>query len=146
VWISTNHFYSSLIHVITRNHRVTKHYSATRQIRFPCIAANDKCDRSSSKHAAVEKNTICNRAVLLPVVNPECNYGVLEIAEQHPGRFIPFFNVDPRSVTNSAENKRCRERYALKTSKKSGKHIISIKLFKNRQILKPHGTDMMFAS
>lgn len=49
------------------------------------------------------------KAVLLPGVNPECAYTpqsneeVLEIAESHPGRFIPFCNVDPRAMTNSAD-------------------------------------------
>lgn len=46
------------------------------------------------------------RAVLLPVVNPECSNGVqsneeiLEIAKGNP-RFIPFCNIDPRSLQNS---------------------------------------------
>jgi predicted TIM-barrel fold metal-dependent hydrolase len=49
------------------------------------------------------------KAVLLPVVNPECCFGVqavediLEIADQYPGRFIPFCNVDPRSMNNTAD-------------------------------------------
>ncbi|MDO9464907.1 MAG: amidohydrolase family protein [bacterium] len=43
---------------------------------------------------------------LLPVVNPEVylpqsNEEILEIAEQFPGRFIPFCNIDPRAVSNS---------------------------------------------
>jgi predicted TIM-barrel fold metal-dependent hydrolase len=47
------------------------------------------------------------RAVLLPGVGPECatvpqsNQEVLDICEAFPGRFIPFCNVDPRSMTNS---------------------------------------------
>jgi predicted TIM-barrel fold metal-dependent hydrolase len=47
------------------------------------------------------------KAVVLPVVSPECMYSlvtpeeVLAICEQHPGRFIPFCNVDPRFMTNS---------------------------------------------
>ena len=49
------------------------------------------------------------QAVLLPGVNPECahvpgsNEEVMEICEAHPGRFIPFCNVDPRAVANSAD-------------------------------------------
>ena len=49
------------------------------------------------------------RGVLLPMVNVECNYvtqsneEVLEIVETHPGRFIPFCNIDPRAMTNSAD-------------------------------------------
>lgn len=47
--------------------------------------------------------------VLLPVIHPECHYGtqsnqeVLQIAQDYPGRFIPFCNVDPRAMTNSAD-------------------------------------------
>jgi predicted TIM-barrel fold metal-dependent hydrolase len=49
------------------------------------------------------------RAVLLPGVSPECahvpqsNEEILEICDAHPGRFIPFCNVDPRAVSNSAD-------------------------------------------
>ena len=48
-------------------------------------------------------------AVLLPGVNPECafvpqsNEDILELAEKYPGRFIPFCNIDPRSVSNSPD-------------------------------------------
>ena len=44
--------------------------------------------------------------VLLPGVNPECNYvpqsneEVLATARAFPGRFIPFCNVDPRAISN----------------------------------------------
>ncbi|MCP4639126.1 MAG: amidohydrolase family protein [bacterium] len=47
------------------------------------------------------------RAVMLPLVNPECCYAsqsveeILEICDTFPGRFIPFCNIDPRSVNNS---------------------------------------------
>lgn len=45
-------------------------------------------------------------AVLLPVVSPEIympqsNEDVLEICENHPDRFIPYCNIDPRIMTNS---------------------------------------------
>ena len=49
------------------------------------------------------------RGVLLPGVNPECAYApqsneeILDIAREFPGRFIPFCNVDPRALTNSAD-------------------------------------------
>jgi uncharacterized protein len=48
-------------------------------------------------------------AVILPGVNPECAYmpqssdESIEIADTHPGRFIPFCNIDPRALTNSAD-------------------------------------------
>ncbi len=46
------------------------------------------------------------RAVLLPLVGPETylpqsNDDIIEMAGQHPDRFIPFCNVDPRALTNS---------------------------------------------
>ena len=45
-------------------------------------------------------------AVLLPVINSEIYFvqaveDIIEIAQQHPDRFIPYCNVDPRAVTNS---------------------------------------------
>lgn len=46
------------------------------------------------------------RAIILPVVNPECNCGIqavediIEMAQNNP-RFIPFCNIDPRSIENS---------------------------------------------
>ncbi len=48
------------------------------------------------------------KAVMLPVVNPECQFGVqsnediLRIARE-TGRFIPFCNIDPRSISNSCD-------------------------------------------
>ncbi len=48
------------------------------------------------------------KAVMLPVVNPECQFGVqsnediLRIARE-TGRFIPFCNIDPRAVSNSVD-------------------------------------------
>ena len=48
------------------------------------------------------------KGVLLPIVSPEiylpqANEDILEMAEQYPDRFIPFCNVDPRALTNSAD-------------------------------------------
>lgn len=48
-----------------------------------------------------------SKAVVLPVVSPECMYTivtpeeVLSICALYPGRLIPFCNVDPRFMTNS---------------------------------------------
>ena len=48
------------------------------------------------------------KAVMLPVVSPECQFGVqsnediLRVAEESD-RFIPFCNIDPRSVSNSSD-------------------------------------------
>ncbi len=47
------------------------------------------------------------QAVLLPLVSPEVylpqsNEEILEITETYPDIFIPFCNIDPRAVTNSA--------------------------------------------
>ena len=46
-------------------------------------------------------------AVLLPVVNPEIYFtqmveDIVEICQQHPDRFIPYCNIDPRCYTNSS--------------------------------------------
>jgi len=49
------------------------------------------------------------KCVLLPLVNPECAYvvqsneDVLEMAEKHRGRFIPFCNIDPRFISNAPD-------------------------------------------
>jgi predicted TIM-barrel fold metal-dependent hydrolase len=49
------------------------------------------------------------QAVLLPGGSPECAHQpqsideILEICEKYPGRFIPFMNVDPRSIGNHWE-------------------------------------------
>lgn len=49
------------------------------------------------------------KGVLLPGVNPECAYmpqsneDILEVVRRYPERFIPFCNVDPRAMTNSAD-------------------------------------------
>ena len=49
------------------------------------------------------------KGVLLPGVSPECAYipqsneDVIDIAAQYDGRFIPFCNIDPRAITNSAD-------------------------------------------
>ncbi len=47
------------------------------------------------------------KGVLLPIVNPECyspqsNEDILNMVKKYPDRFIPFCNIDPRSVGNSA--------------------------------------------
>jgi predicted TIM-barrel fold metal-dependent hydrolase len=50
-----------------------------------------------------------DRAVVLPCVNPECNFATqsvqeaLDIAAQYPGKFVPFCNLDPRMVSNSPD-------------------------------------------
>jgi len=48
------------------------------------------------------------KGALLPIVSPEiylpqANEDILEMAEQHPDRLIPFCNIDPRALTNSAD-------------------------------------------
>ena len=47
------------------------------------------------------------KGALLPIVSPEiylpqANEDILEMVEQYPDRFIPFCNIDPRALTNSA--------------------------------------------
>jgi predicted TIM-barrel fold metal-dependent hydrolase len=48
------------------------------------------------------------KGALLPIVSPEIyipqsNEDILEMAANHPDRFIPFCNIDPRALTNSAD-------------------------------------------
>ncbi len=48
------------------------------------------------------------RGALLPIVSPEiylpqANEDILDMAAEYPDRFIPFCNVDPRALTNSAD-------------------------------------------
>ena len=68
----------------------------------PCFASPEQL---IARHDAVG----IERGVLLPMIHVECNYvsqsneEILEIAETHPGRFIPFCNVDPRAMTNSVD-------------------------------------------
>lgn len=45
-------------------------------------------------------------AVILPIVSPEVYFpqaveDVLEMCDQHPDRFVPYCNIDPRSMYNS---------------------------------------------
>ncbi|MBN1352885.1 amidohydrolase family protein [candidate division KSB1 bacterium] len=49
-----------------------------------------------------------DRAVLLPIVNPEVylpqsNEEILDMVERYPETFIPFCNIDPRALTNSSD-------------------------------------------
>ncbi|HRU04404.1 MAG TPA: amidohydrolase family protein [Candidatus Brocadiia bacterium] len=48
------------------------------------------------------------KGAVLPIVSPEiylpqANEDILDMAEQYPGRLIPFCNIDPRALTNSAD-------------------------------------------
>jgi len=48
------------------------------------------------------------RGVVLPIVSPEvylpqANEDILEMARRYPERLIPFCNIDPRALTNSAD-------------------------------------------
>lgn len=58
-----------------------------------------------ARYAAIQ----VERAVLLPIVSPEAmpytqsNQEALDICRQHADWFIPFCNVDPRLMTNSAD-------------------------------------------
>ena len=49
-----------------------------------------------------------DKGALLPIVSPEIylpqsNEEILEMVERYPDRFIPFCNIDPRALTNSAD-------------------------------------------
>jgi predicted TIM-barrel fold metal-dependent hydrolase len=54
----------------------------------------------------INKEMGIDKAVLLPVVNseiyfPQSNDEILEICNAYPDKFIPYCNIDPRSMTNS---------------------------------------------
>lgn len=76
-------------------------------MRLPCFPRNGKTAFASPEQLLKIYDRIgVERAVLLPVVNPECCHGlqsneeILEISLENP-RFIPFCNIDPRSIGNS---------------------------------------------
>ncbi|MCQ2353403.1 MAG: amidohydrolase [Victivallaceae bacterium] len=65
-------------------------------VRFP------SCDELLARYdeCGIEKGC------LLPVVNseiylPQANEDILEMAEKHPDRIIPFCNIDPRALSDS---------------------------------------------
>lgn len=48
------------------------------------------------------------KGVILPIVSPEvylpqANEDILDMAEQYPDRLIPYCNIDPRALSNSAD-------------------------------------------
>jgi len=83
------------IHVHTRRHK-----------GFPRLADQQTYASPQELVAAYDRIGI-ERGVILPGASPECctqpqsNEEVLEIAADHPGRFIPFCNIDPRALSNS---------------------------------------------
>jgi uncharacterized protein len=78
-------------------------------IRFPGLPRNAAGDNfaTPTELLAMMDRTGVDKGVLLPDVSPECCFqlstceDILEICAQHPSRFIPFCNVDPRAVGNS---------------------------------------------
>ena len=64
---------------------------------------------SAEDQIAVMDRLGVDKTVILPLNNAECpaepqSIGeVLWVCDQYPGRFIPFCNVDPRAMTNSAD-------------------------------------------
>ena len=50
------------------------------------------------------------KGALLPIVSPEiylpqANEDILEMCENHPDRFFPFCNIDPRALSNSPHSR-----------------------------------------
>jgi predicted TIM-barrel fold metal-dependent hydrolase len=76
-------------------------------LKSPGFPRNGKPSFSTPEQL-IERYDFLNieKAVVLPVVNPECTYAsqsneeVIEVAEK-TGRFIPFCNIDPRALDNS---------------------------------------------
>ncbi len=82
------------------------HVHTFRHTGFPRPSDGETCASPAQLLAGYDEIGI-ERAVLLPVCNPECSTSlqgveeVLEIAGNSNGRFIPFCNVDPRAIENS---------------------------------------------
>lgn len=66
-----------------------------------------ECPCTAEQLLAMYDSVGIDRAVLLPLVTPECNIltqsneEILDVAARFPGRFIPFCNLDPRLSINS---------------------------------------------
>lgn len=76
------------------------------------------------------------KAVLLPLIGPEfylpqANEDILEAAEQHPGRFIPFCNIHPRAIRNDpqAPLEEVLEQYKAAGCKGVGEVICNMSFF-----------------
>ncbi|HRU04514.1 MAG TPA: hypothetical protein P5137_01920, partial [Candidatus Brocadiia bacterium] len=82
-----------------------------------CRARHPKVTRPNGSHYPTPERLIemmdqagIRMAVTLCTLSPEWRYTmvtpeeILEIAAEHPGRFIPFCNFDPRYLTNSAKS------------------------------------------
>lgn len=75
--------------------------------KFPCFPRGDTSVYTPPEELLARYDKIgVEKGVILPGVNPECSHGVqsveevLDLCSKYP-RFIPFCNIDPRSLTNS---------------------------------------------
>jgi predicted TIM-barrel fold metal-dependent hydrolase len=78
--------------------------------RYPAVPRRGKPTFSAPEGLIERYDELgVERAVVLPLVSPESRHQivtteeVLEIAREHPDRFIPFCNVDPRMLAYSAD-------------------------------------------
>jgi len=79
--------------------------------KYPALVRGDRQQAYNTPEQLVKRydELGVEAGVLLPGVNPECtlqpqgNEEVLDISKTYPGRFIPFCNLDPRTMSNSAE-------------------------------------------
>ena len=77
--------------------------------RTPGLPLNGKPFFAGPDHLLKRYDAVgIERGVLLPLVSPETylpqsNEDILDMAEGSGGRFIPFCNVDPRALSNSAD-------------------------------------------
>jgi predicted TIM-barrel fold metal-dependent hydrolase len=75
----------------------------------PFHLPNEKADFCTPEQLIERYDRIgVEKGVLLPLVSPESsvsqtNEDVLKMVEKYPERFIPFCNIDPRSLHNSPE-------------------------------------------
>ncbi|OPZ26859.1 MAG: Amidohydrolase [Lentisphaerae bacterium ADurb.BinA184] len=84
------------------------HLHTVRRKGLPMNAAG-ACFATPEELLRIMDRTGVDKGVLLPIVGPEGGYQVsptediLDICASHPGRFLPFCNIDPRGGANSPD-------------------------------------------
>jgi uncharacterized protein len=84
------------------------HAHAFRKEQAPFMGMKEGLFYTPEKLLKIYDRYGIEKGILLPVVSPEIylpqtNEDILEISQEFPDRFIPFCNIDPRAMTNSAD-------------------------------------------
>ena len=83
------------------------HMSKKRHPRLTRVTGNGRSYPTPERLIEMMDEEGTGKAVLLPLVSPECRYTIvipeeaIEAASMYPDRFIPFCNFDPRFLRNS---------------------------------------------